>query len=93
MWSRHGAGGRLERRAGAAPASMGAARSAPRRRAAARARVGGRLGSGRSAGVLAVHLGEKGEERERNGKGERRAEGDDGYQGRRLGAKGRARAS
>jgi hypothetical protein len=65
VWSRHGAGGRLERRAGAAPASMGAARSAPRRRAAARARVGGRLGSGRSAGVLAVHLGEKGEERER----------------------------
>ena len=61
----------MERRAGAAPASMGAARSAPRRRAAARARVGGRLGSGRSAGVLAVHLGEKGEERERGMERER----------------------
>jgi hypothetical protein len=53
VWSRHGAGGRLERRAGAAPASMGAARSAPRRRAAARGRVGTRPASGR-AGVRSL---------------------------------------
>jgi hypothetical protein len=50
VWSRHGAGGRLERRAGAAPASMGAARSAPRHRAAVRGRVGTRPASGRAGG-------------------------------------------